>query len=523
MKKIIPLHKSLKFKINVFVTTLFVVIIALLIYRTNQNQRDIIRAKEENLNQIAIDTINRRFTVSYQILETSSAQITASPLIVESIAKGDTEKLSQLVSQPHQKLQEVGVEEFHFYLPDDRSLLNLYEPKQGETMVPCDSSIVKKINADPEHRAIKGVDECCHGVFLRYIAPVFNNNEYIGSVELGMEIESRILNIFKNVSGGEWYLYSLNENKQSLLGGTVLEDSYPVEINTELAASLGNGEVNKIEKPPYVIQKIPFANYQGEHKHYFKRIFDNSGLITLQNEYTKQYLMYGMFTAILGVLLLWTVLSHLLNPLTYLEQNARKIEAGNLEQPIEVKSSDEIGYLAKTMENMRQALYKREMELKEHSRIDPLTGIHNRFSFDQKLKKIIENELNPTSLIMVDIDDLKEINDNQGHAAGDEHIVRCTEIIQRVLRRDEDKLFRIGGDEFMIVLPFTDKQRGEMILARIKKEFALFNLTLKEDENVLSVSLGLGVCEGNPCTVEKAMAIADKEMYKDKAAKKKSS
>lgn len=519
MKKNIPLHKSLKFKINLLVTTLFLVIIFFFIYVSNQNQKEMIATKENDLEQIAIDTIERRFTVSSQILETSLAQITASPLIVETMANEDADELAQLVSKSYKKLQEVGVDEFHFHLPNNRPLLNLYLANENDSISPSERQIIQTIHSDPEHLPIQGVEECEHGLFLRYIEPIYQENEYIGSVELGMKISSRILNIFKDVSGGEWSLYTFDENGQSLLESTIPEEDYSSEINKELALHLINGQIMKNEKTPYLTQKIPIASYDGEYRHYFKRVYDNSELIALQSKYTNQYLLYGLLTAIIMISLLWALLSYLLNPLLYLEQKVRLFEAGALTDVIEVKSTDEIGYLARAMENMREAIYKREVKLKRQRAIDPLTGVCNRFSFDKYLDQITEKKLFPASLIVADIDELKEINDERGHLAGDKHIINAASIINQII--DEHcRLFRIGGDEFMIILPETSEADAEKILEQIIEELDNYNTSLKKGEPILSISFGLGICDGKEDCLEAAIHHADKEMYKNKAMKK---
>lgn len=520
MRKKIPLYQSLKFKINILVTIIFLVMIVFLISKSNQNQQEMIKMHEDSLNQIAIETIDRRFKVSFQILETSLSQITVSPLISNVMASGDVEKLYKLVSQSYDKLKNVGVDEFYFFLADGNMLLNLSDNDVNQFTTPCDRDIIKDINSDPNHLPIKGMEQCQHGLFIRYIAPIYNNNKYIGSVELGMEVGSRILNIFKNVSGGEWYLYSFNNKEQNLIEGTIEDDTYLVDINDEIAASLAKGEVVKIDQSPYIIQMIPILNYKGEYANYFKRIFDNSDLIAIQNEYTKQYIISGVSAAIIVILLLWSLMTYLLSPLIYLEQKARKFKLGTLDESIEVRSNDEIGYLAEAMENMRQSLYKRESELKEQSYIDPLTGVYNRLYLEHHLDEIVVKDSFPTTIIMADIDGLKEINDKEGHAAGDAYIVNCAETIKGALRAN-DNLFRIGGDEFILLFANTDKQTGELILKRIKREFEIYNKNLKKDQTILSVSFGMSVCEGTSDCLENTIASADKNMYEEKAKKKK--
>lgn len=519
MKQKIPLYKSLKFKINLFSTIMFLLVIIFLILNSNQNQQEMIQMKEDDLNQIAVETIDRRFKVSYQILETSLAQITASSSIVEAISIGDIDKLYKLVEQSYSKLQDAGVEDFNFYLPNNSLLLSMHSYTRNESGWLCDRTIVEDINSDPDHLPIKGVEKCHKGLFLRYIEPIYKEDQYIGSVELGMKVESRILNIFQNVSGGQWYLYSLDKGEESLLESTIETDNYSIDLDEELATSLAKGEVFKTEESPYIIQLIPIANYKGEYKNYFKRVFDNSDLIALQNKYVRRYLIYGLVAALISILLQWIIMTYLLNPLTYLEREVRKLELGVLVQPIEVKTNDEIGYLSGAMEHMRQSLYKRQVELKKQSYMDSLTGIYNRLYFDYKLKQIVREGLFPVSLIMSDIDGLKKINDKFGHAAGDAHIINCVETMKKAIRQT-DKMFRIGGDEFILLFPNTDEKTGDLILSKVKKEIEIYNEGLEKDQNLLSISFGMGTCDNGSNCLEQILYMADKKMYEDKARNK---
>lgn len=174
-----------------------------------------------------------------------------------------------------------------------------------------------------------------------------------------MEIENRMLNIFKNVSGGEWSLFTLEAKGNLPIEKTSTTDNYPLHISEELAQRFRMGEIYEMVNSPYMIQMIPISNYKGEYKSYFKRVFDNSELIDLQSEYTRESTMYGLTVAFFGVVIIWIVMSYLLSPLSYLEQKVRKLELGILVEPIKARSNDEIGYLAGAMENMRQSLYKR--------------------------------------------------------------------------------------------------------------------------------------------------------------------
>jgi len=518
MLKTISFKHSLKFKI-VFVTFLIIImLIGLLLYKFHKDQEDMIKMQEDNLNQIAVDTIQRRFKVSYQILEVGVTQILENSSIIESFAERDREELLNLVKNPFNELKEVGVTQFHFYLADNKSFLRVHEPNLFGDNLEFRKTI-STINKDPNHKAIKGIEEGIQGLCLRYIHPIYYNEEYIGSIELAMELEDRILNIFNNVSGGEWYLYSIKENQNFLMKGTTDEDAYPINFNEKHLDDLKKGEIIERYDSPYIIQMIPITDFEGNHSYYLKRVFNNSELIELSNKYTFNSLIYSLIIALLGMLMLWLVVNYLLKPLSYLEDKTRRFMAGTLDESIKVDTKSEIGYLADTMEKMRLALLKREKKLKELSFKDSLTKLYNRHYLEHIFKAFDENKSYPISIVIADLDGLKEINDKKGHLEGDEHIKLCSEVMKNALRKT-DYLFRIGGDEFAFLMPKTNKDDAKKVLSRIRKEVTKYNKSIKDIETPISISLGIATCNNNCESLEKVMNLADKRMYINKKRKR---
>jgi len=101
---------------------------------------------------------------------------------------------------------------------------------------------------------------------------------------------------------------------------------------------------------------------------------------------------------------------------------------------------------------------------------DPLTGLYDRRSFDRLLEMAVARSVRygwPFTLVMLDLDDLKVINDREGHAAGDEVLRDLGERFRRVLRFG-DNAARIGGDEFAMILPDTEPDAVPFLLERVK-------------------------------------------------------
>lgn len=146
---------------------------------------------------------------------------------------------------------------------------------------------------------------------------------------------------------------------------------------------------------------------------------------------------------------------------------------------------------------------------------DPLTGLWNRRAYDRELElefKRAKRYKHPLSLALLDLDGFKALNDAQGHPAGDAALREVAQVVVQCLRT-VDKSFRIGGDEFAILLPDTAMEGAQRVVDRIKKGVAGLGWGL-------SISVGLVAAE-SAAKYEQAHSSADKKLYEAKAARSK--
>lgn len=160
---------------------------------------------------------------------------------------------------------------------------------------------------------------------------------------------------------------------------------------------------------------------------------------------------------------------------------------------------------------------KYQSEMEKICTQDSLTGLYNRRFFDKELARLERGRSYPISIIMIDVDDLKETNDMFGHAAGDTLLKNIAKVLLATFRSDEI-LARIGGDEFGVLLPNTNPEEANGALQRAKLQIKNYNLEHKL-ENPISISTGFD-------TAEKGMSLtdtlkkADENMYREKYRKK---
>ncbi|HVN53364.1 MAG TPA: histidine kinase N-terminal 7TM domain-containing protein [Anaerolineaceae bacterium] len=153
-----------------------------------------------------------------------------------------------------------------------------------------------------------------------------------------------------------------------------------------------------------------------------------------------------------------------------------------------------------------------EEKLRYLSSHDILTGLYNRVYFEEEINRLENGRQYPISLIMADVDGLKQINDQYGHQAGDELLRKAAEILRQACRV-EDMVARIGGDEFGIVLPFADVAAAESAVQRIRNMMAMAQVG--EGKAQISLSLGSATAE-NGQSLRKMLQLADKAMYQSK-------
>ena len=172
---------------------------------------------------------------------------------------------------------------------------------------------------------------------------------------------------------------------------------------------------------------------------------------------------------------------------------------------------------------LRINIYKRlqfidRRKLKELSEKDALTGIYNRGKFDQELSRAInmaERYEYIFSLIMIDLDNLKTVNDQMGHQAGDKILKEFAGLVRSQLRAS-DLFARWGGDEFIVLLPYTDSEQAIAMAERISNTVESYNSAVVDK---MSCSFGIAVYKENddPNTIVQR---ADNMLYEAKSKKK---
>lgn len=167
----------------------------------------------------------------------------------------------------------------------------------------------------------------------------------------------------------------------------------------------------------------------------------------------------------------------------------------------------------------RDITEKRQVDLKlaEAAQKDGMTGLFNKQSFNRHIEGAIASArqmTTPLCLLMIDLDNFKQCNDNYGHQIGDKILVSVAEAIKKSIRIDRtDMGYRLGGDEFTVLLECTEAKGAKHVAERIQAEFA--------SGECYGTSMSIGVSQySNPQTSEEFIHITDGALYKAKDAGK---
>ena len=168
-------------------------------------------------------------------------------------------------------------------------------------------------------------------------------------------------------------------------------------------------------------------------------------------------------------------------------------------------------------------LKKQNDLLKMRSEVDALTSVFNRRKLDSTMEmewKRSSRTGKPFAFLLIDLDHFKNYNDTYGHTEGDICLRKTAIIMQKNLRRASDEIFRYGGEEFGVILPFTDVKSAQLVAERLRSKVEEAAITHEGTEpGVLTVSIGITSAVGDKDIQYQEMYIeADKALYAAKRA-----
>ena len=184
-------------------------------------------------------------------------------------------------------------------------------------------------------------------------------------------------------------------------------------------------------------------------------------------------------------------------------------------EDVHINSSREFNYMADTYNKVRSQNEHVKEKLIYEAEHDKLTGLYNRTGYDTLYRRM---KLNRTIYILLDVDKFKEVNDTYGHEMGDKVLVRTANVLNKYFNDDDAYVFRIGGDEFAILVENAGLEMNDEVINRCKK----MDKELSQNKgNIPGTSLSIGVAHGDENdTTDTLFRKADVALYKVKQAGK---
>lgn len=346
---------SLKSKIFLGFSISVLVVFSIFSYYTFGETSKVIIQKEEEALDLLSSAIDIQMKDQLENAELSVLAMMNNPEVQKVFAQRDREELERILLPVYDSISD-KITQIQFHLPDSTSFLRLHQPEKfGDSLKDFRFTVNE---ANKKKQVIKGLEEGVAGYGFRVVVPISYSGNHVGSVEFGSDFGQGFLKELKDDYTGEYFTYQLIDgSKAEMLNGSLEEDSWMVE--DEVAReNIKNGEtlyLTTSDKKNNVLL-VPFKDYQGNVKGYFKVVQSRVALVQSVNAIKRNAIIYTGI--LLGILLglFYGFLTYSLKPISDLVSVTEKVATGDLTQTITVKSKDEIGALAVAFNQMTSGL-----------------------------------------------------------------------------------------------------------------------------------------------------------------------
>jgi diguanylate cyclase (GGDEF)-like protein len=182
---------------------------------------------------------------------------------------------------------------------------------------------------------------------------------------------------------------------------------------------------------------------------------------------------------------------------------------------------ERMGTLKETISQMKEEVSsarQRAHELEKEILVDPLTGVYNRRAYDKRIKEELLRFMrhgSPFSIVILDVDHFKSVNDRYGHAVGDLCLKEIIVRVQPVLR-ESDFLARFGGEEFVVLLPETERKGAVEAAEKLRQSIEKTEFLHRGDKVAITISLGVTQVTADDQTPESLFTRVDRALYRAK-------
>lgn len=445
------------------------------------------------------DVASKIYTNTFQLVsehyESVANSILMNDAVIDAFERGDRKQLLKLTAPIYKELvaQNPHLKIMHFHTKESRSFLRLHEPEKFGDDLSDFRYMINRVNHEKKKQI--GMEVGRYGINYRVALPVFNKKgEHIGSFEFGIDM-NYVFDIFSKNYGIESIVFVnkdifkiIHKNNKKLKYISFNDHYYiinPQEIclNSMVPASVLSDKYvlvncNGIENMVFLVTDMKSVLGEDIGKIVFVKNMDG---------YAKQIAIIRGISIALGIILI--LFSFYL---------LRKI----------------LNRYAHVIHTYQSQLEIKNRSLTKISNIDHLTKAYNRRCIENVFRKELRRAaryFKPLSVIILDIDNFKKINDIYGHNSGDKVLKNVAKIITGMIR-ETDHFGRWGGEEFLILATETSLENVAIMAEQIRKTLDAYDFS--EPHNV-TCSIGIAEFSGE-VNLEDLVAKADSALYKAK-------
>lgn len=223
--------------------------------------------------------------------------------------------------------------------------------------------------------------------------------------------------------------------------------------------------------------------------------------------------------AVISVAAGFMTVNPIIQSVDLLHRGAARLAAGELSHRVQILRDDEFGRLGQSFNAMADNIEAAHNDLRQLSTTDNLTGLYNQRSSSRRLQEELERSRrykHEFSVLVLDLDHFKSVNDRYGHPVGDKVLQSAAEVMRQALR-PSDHAARTGGEEFTVILPETDTKEAAMAAERIRSGIASTSTPLADGTSLrVTVSIGMATFPKHAESAEALVRVADEALYSAK-------
>lgn len=357
-----------------------------------------------------------------------------------------------------------------------------------------------------------------------YVIPFFYKGSEVGVVAMDIDVKVICESISKITAYDTGKALLIEEN-----GNVVYHESYPDGCNFSDLTSYEQNLVKSLLESNYD-QVLPFVRADGIDRRIVLKKLRNGMVLGIyvplsevnepQNILLRRYLVFICIMLLASIAICTVWIRSVTQPLKELTRGVKEFESGRFDTEIDIKSKDEVGVLADSFRHMAKTLKGYIEVINDKAQTDALTGLNNSSAYSQ-MEESINNHIKEGTVsfyvVVMDINNLKNVNDTCGHKDGDELISLVAFIIEKAFGKRA--VFRIGGDEFAAVLRDADESHVLECMDKVSTMLKVHNAEYRRNDWRGNVSIAMGMAmfrEGVDHSYVDVFNVADEKMYENK-------